>query len=105
MTGGSSDVKRILISHSSVEGKDHIMQISSKAEQKGKITYILHPIIFKKILIRSRNTDIFADYYLLLEMCIKSLNRVEFKSELNVKKIFALDSEVSPISEIRPMTI
>ena len=85
MTGGSSDVKRILISHSSVEGKDHIVQVSTNAEKKEKITYILHPIIFKKILIRSRNTDIFADYYLLLEMCIKYYN--DYQNMLLKKKI------------------
>ena len=36
-----------------------------------KIYYILHPDAFKKCLIRAKNSEVFADYYILLEKCIK----------------------------------
>ena len=34
------------------------------------LDYVLHPTFFKKVLIRSRNTDKYADYYLFLEEVI-----------------------------------
>ena len=75
----------------SVEGVDHIIQLSFTAENREKITYILHPIIFKKILIRSKNTDKYADYYLLLEMCIKYYNDYY---QLKLKKRIEEDNKI-----------
>ena len=39
-----------------------------------KHEYYLHPDSFKKILIRSKNSYKYADYFLLLEKCIKHYN-------------------------------
>ena len=38
------------------------------------ITYMLKPNCFKKILMRNRNTDKYADYYLFLEKILKYYN-------------------------------
>ena len=74
LTGGSSDVKKILNNNNGIENKDYMLQLSHTAENREQITYVLHPLIFKKILIRNKNTDKYANYYLLLEMCIKHYN-------------------------------
>ena len=62
LTAGSCDVKKILNNNNGVEKIDYMVELSQTAEHQDQITYILHPTIFKKILIRSRNTDKFADY-------------------------------------------
>ena len=57
-----------------------------------KNEYYLHPRAFKKCLMRSRNTNIYADYYLLLEECIKYFN--DYQIELNKKYIIKLKSKI-----------
>ena len=42
-----------------------------------QITYMLHPDTFKKCLIKSLKTDKYADYFLLLEKCIKYYNEYQ----------------------------
>ena len=44
---------------------------------KPKQNYLLHPDAFKKCLIRSLKTDKYADYYILLEKCIKCYNEYQ----------------------------
>ena len=66
LTAGSIDVKKIIERNDGILGSDYM--VSQLAE---RIIYVLHPTFFKKILLRSRNTDKYADYYLLLEKCIK----------------------------------
>ena len=75
-TGGSHDIKTILVKNNLIENIDYLIRINSdrKLNPKSEISYLLHPKAFKKILIRSRNTDKFADYYLLLEEAIKHYN-------------------------------
>ena len=66
LEGGSGKIKRFLEQHNFIEDHDF------KVTQMGfTLTYMLKPDIFKKALMRSRNTDKYADYYLLLEKCIK----------------------------------
>ena len=91
MTAGSSDVKKILNNNSSIDGIDHMILLSRTADEREQITYILHPTIFKKILIRSRNTDKFADYYLLLEKCMKHYNDYY---QLKLKKKISDDNKI-----------
>ena len=51
-----------------------------------KIEYFLKPDTFKKVLIRSRNTNMYADYYLLLEKALKYYNEYQ-KLNLQTKSI------------------
>ena len=68
-----------------------MVNVSRTADEREQIIYVLHPIIFKKILIRSRNTDKFANYYLLLEMCIKYYNDYY---QLKLKKRIEEDNKI-----------
>jgi len=69
MTGGTGDVKKIIERNDGVEGVDY--ELSQLAYS---LSYLLNPTFFKKILIRSRNTDKYADYYILLEKAVKYYN-------------------------------
>ena len=69
LTSGSNDAKKIIERNDGVEGVD--FEVRPEAE---RIIYLLHPSFFKKLLIRSKNTDKYADYYLLLEKCVKYYN-------------------------------
>ena len=91
LLGGSSDVKKILHINNGVEGTDYMVDLSIKADHQQQTTYVLHPLIFKKILIRSRNTDKYANYYLLLEMCIKYYNDYY---QLKLKKRIEEDNKI-----------
>ena len=66
LTAGSNDVRKIIERNDGILGSDYM--VSQLAE---RIIYVLHPTFFKKILLRNRNTDTYADYYLLLEKSIK----------------------------------
>ena len=60
-------VKRLLEQFEFEEEKDYKV-VSPKSG--GGLDYLLKPEIFKMLLMRSRNTRKYADYYLLLEkMC------------------------------------
>ena len=67
----SHDMKRVFESHDFEEGKDYKI---SPALLRAGCDYMLKTEIFKKLLIRSKNTDKYADYYLLLEKCVKYYN-------------------------------
>ena len=56
-----------------------------------KNEYYLHPDAFKICLMRSKNTKIYAKYYLLLEKCIKYFN--DYQLELNKKYIIKLKNK------------
>ena len=72
LTAGSIDVKKLLDRNKAVEGLDYALNHMADCDDYShKIEYILHPNMFKKILIRSQNTDKYADYYLFLEKAIK----------------------------------
>ena len=84
LTSGSHDVKKILNNNNAIEEIDYVVEISRTADLQEKTIYVSHPTIFKKILIRSRNTDKYADYFLLLEKCIFYYSQYE-KLELQEK--------------------
>ena len=52
LTAGSYDVKKIIDRNDGRQGADY--EVSQLAE---RMTYVLNPTFFKKLLIRSRNTD------------------------------------------------
>ena len=93
LTAGSYDVKKIIERNDGQERADYT--VSQLAD---RIIYLLNPTFFKKILIRSRNTDKYANYYLLLEKCIKYYNdfeklKLEHKiNEINKIKLLKLDN-------------
>jgi len=77
LTGGSGDVKKIIERNDGIEGTDYMLNRSQTASERTQTIYVLHPTFFKKILIRSRNTDKYADYYLLLENAVKYYNHYQ----------------------------
>ena len=87
LKGTTNDIKRILEQNDFIENED--FQLRNVAQQllsgtKYKNEYYLHPRAFKICLMRSKNTKIYAKYYLLLEECIKYYN--DFQIELQIIK-------------------
>lgn len=99
LTAGSYDAKKILNNNLAIENKDYMVQVSQSAELQEQTNYILHPIIFKKILIRSRNTDKYADYYILLEKCIKYYNDYQLLKIKNKLNIICKDRVLSLVNQ------
>jgi hypothetical protein len=73
VSGDTSKVRRSLtIKPSSLElGKDYI-EVKEEYEQYR----VSQPDAFKKCLMRARNTDRYANYYLHLEKCIQYYNEL-----------------------------
>ena len=68
------DTLRVIQQYGFVEGVDYCL-LGNVAEQKGrgghnKKSYLLHPRAFKICLMRAKNTQKYAIYYILLEECI-----------------------------------
>ena len=88
-------VKRLLEQYEFEEGKDYI---TKPPKSGGGLDYFLKGEISKMILMRSRNTKKYADYYLLLEKCIKYYNdfeklKLEHKiNEINKIKLLKLEN-------------
>ena len=72
ISSGTNDIKKIIERNEGRE--DHDYKVRQLAYS---LDYILHPTFFKKILIRCRNTDKYAEYYLLLEKCVKYYNEYQ----------------------------
>jgi hypothetical protein len=72
LKGGTADIKKILIQNKFEENKNYTLRNVSESAPSGgcthKIEYYLYPTSFKICLIRSKNTQIYARYYLLLEI-------------------------------------
>ena len=82
----SATVKRILEQYDlSGFRPDEYYTVVQRDPVTHKNDYFIHPLLFKMILIRSKNTTVFAKYYLLLEMCIKYYN--DFQQLLLERKI------------------
>ena len=95
LNSGSTDVKNLIKRNNFINDEDYLIRTSSDQLSSGtkyKNEYYLHPRAFKKCLMRSRNTNIYADYYLLLEECIKYFN--DYQMELNKKYIIKLKSKI-----------
>jgi len=92
---GSNDVKVILEQNNFIENEEYLVrnvpeQLSSGTKYKNE--YYLHPEAFKICLMRSKNTKIYAKYYILLEKCIKYFN--DYQLELNKKYIIKLKNKI-----------
>ena len=73
----TSHVKRLFEHYKFIENVHYVTNPEDGGFKKGykqQITYMLNPDAFKKCLIRSLKTDKYADYFLLLEKCIKYYN-------------------------------
>ena len=91
----SSDIKRLLNQNDFIEKYDYLIcnvadQVSSGTKYKNE--YYLHPRAFKICLMRSKNTKLYAKYYLLLEESIKYFN--DYQTELNKRYIIKLKSKI-----------
>lgn len=95
-SGGSKDVKKLLLQYNLEEIKDfRVGNVSVSAPKGGcthKTEYYLHPRAFKMCLMRSKNTKIYAKYYLLLEECIKYFN--DYQLELQKKYIIEYKTKI-----------
>ena len=66
------DIKRLLEQYEFIEDQDY--RKFTPGDLRGGYEYMLKGEIFKMILMRSRNTRKYADYYIFLEKCIKHYN-------------------------------
>ena len=93
---GTTDIKRILEQNDFIENDDfklrNVAEFNSKGGRGNKNEYYLHPRAFKICLMRSKNTKIYAKYYLLLEECIKYFN--DYQDKLKEKYIIKLKSKI-----------
>ena len=97
LTGGTSELRNLLKQYDLLENEDFELRNISELRPQGGISnkneYYLHPRAFKICLIRSRNTKLYAKYYLLLEECIKYYN--DYQIELNKLYIIKYKSKVN----------
>lgn len=100
-TQPSNNLKRILDNNSLIVNKDYIEQTNNNSNSRGgsnRIDYMLKPNTFKIMMININNarTDninfkqIFTNYYLFLEYCIKNYN--DYQLQFLNKKIEKLDN-------------
>ena len=76
LTSGTVDVKRI-IDQQKIESDTSAVRVTADLTNSNQLknNYYFHPRLFKLILIRSRNNDIYAKYYIFLEEANKTLFR------------------------------
>jgi hypothetical protein len=82
----SNNIKKCLESNFLVEGVDYLLLLKEQQHESGikhKNIYMLTPRAFKKCLIRSKNTQVYASYYLMLEEAI--VWYMKYQLELNQK--------------------
>ena len=96
LTAGSHHIKRIIDGHNFINDENYQLRNVSELRHKGgtfnKNEYYFHPRAFKICLMRSIKTSKYANYYLLLEECIKYFN--DYQTELNKKYIIKLKSKI-----------
>ena len=85
-SGRSNDIKECLNRLELIENKDFIIRVIPQQQDitkgiKNVKEYMLTPYAFKLCLIRSKNTKVYANYYLLLEKVFKYYN--DYKIEYN----------------------
>lgn len=69
LSSSSSHTLKLLEKFDAVQGRDYITRVDI-VDKVHRIKYQLTPAMFKKMLIRSKNTDKYAEYYLLLEKSV-----------------------------------
>ena len=88
----SGTIKRLLDQYDLKDIRSEQLYTSvQKDDNTHKIFYFINPLLFKFILIRSKNTMVYAKYYLLLEMCIKYYNDYY---QLKLKKRIEEDNKI-----------
>ena len=94
INNNTGHVKRLFEQHEFEEQQDYKCELSGSGYG---LEYFLKPEIFKILLIRSKHTKRYAQYYILLEKCIKYYNdyeklKLEQKiNEINEIKLLKLD--------------
>jgi hypothetical protein len=91
---GTTDIKRLLKQYDFQEMKDFRLRNVTESNSGGcthKIEYFSHPRAFKICLMRAKNTKIYANYYILLEECIKYFN--DYQTKLKEIYIIKLKSK------------
>jgi len=105
---GTTDIKNLISQNDFIENEDFRLRNVSESASKGGCThkkeYYFHPRSFKKCLMRSKNTKIYADYYLLLEECIKYFNdyQIKLKDTYIIKlktKLIRKDNKIDHLEE------
>ena len=97
----SSRIKDCLESNFLIEGIDYLVEPELHQHQSGlkhKNTYMLTPRAFKKCLIRSKNTQVYANYYLTLEEAVVYF--MEYQTELRGKCMLILKSRGDSFEEV-----
>ena len=93
---GTTNIKRLLIDQNlfqeNIDFRVNNIVISNSGGCTHKIEYYLHPRAFKICLIRSKNTKKYANYYLLLEECIKYFN--DYQNKLKEKYIIIYKNRI-----------
>ena len=73
------------------------MQDEEDSTSQNKVQFLIHPQCLKKFLMRCENRDKYAEYYLLLEKCVKYYNEYQLLkiqdkiNEINKIKLLQLD--------------
>ena len=100
----TNNVKRLLEQNDFKDIQHYSLLNERLNNSREKCTYLLHPKSFKKILMRSRKQDKYADYFLLLEEAItyyndfqimklqNKLKEVQKKSILDLEKFNTLEN-------------
>ena len=116
---GTTEIKKLIKQNIFIEYVDYYIQYGLESNSEistNKIVYYLHPRAFKICLIRSKKTKKYANYYLLLEECIKYFNEYQnkLKEKYNVKlklkienknnKICLLEQKINKLLEDNKIT-
>ena len=94
LTSGTADVKRI-IDQQKIESDTSTVRITADRTNSNQLknNYYFHPRLFKLILIRSRNNDTYAKYYIFLEEAIKHYSDfqiMKLQDKLNKTKTISI---------------
>jgi tetrahydromethanopterin S-methyltransferase subunit F len=101
-TTRSNDIKRQMDQYEFKDGKDYLLRNVAQQSESARGTkytkkYTLTPNAFKKCLVRSKNTDKYADYYMFIEelqfyyKCYES----DYNQKLSSIEIGTLKTELS----------
>lgn len=100
----SFNVRELLKQYNFIEDKDYLrleVQAQVPSGTKYKIEYLLQPRTFKLCLMRAKNTELYAKYYLLLEECISYYNeyQIMYKNNLLNQKDDKIDTCLKEINK------
>jgi phage anti-repressor protein len=100
----AANVKILINQYNFIENKEYLIvddQDKVLTGAKHKITYMFHPDAFKECLIRSKYTNTYTKYYILLEKTIKYYNEylMEYKDNQINKHIKRMNVNNKEIDE------